>query len=143
MGMESTIKLTVTLSSGRKFVNDEICYWRKNWAMSEEIFKILGIEYNKYKDGGCFKINKGDLQEIKELLINSCNDMQTITSYDYWGEPAKYIERSYKQAGTIHMIQMLQKKKIALYELFPDELEDSYDPNDNIVDILVEFGYYP
>lgn len=133
----------MTLNSGRKFVNDEICYWRKNWAMSEEIFKILGIEYDKYKDGGCFKINKGDLQEIKELLINSCNDMQTITSYDYWGEPAKYIQRSYKQAGTIHMIQMLQKKKIALYELFPDELEDSYDPNDNIVNILVEFGYYP
>lgn len=141
--MESTIRLTVTLNSGRKLVNDELCYWRKNWAMSEEIFKILEVKPDDYANGGNFRINKGDLQEIKELLINSCNDMQTITSYDYWGEPAKYIERSYKQAGKIHMIQMLQKKKIALYELFPDELEDSYDPNDNIVDILVEFGYYP
>ena len=41
------------------------------------------------------------------------------------------------------MIQMLQKKKIALYELFPDELEDNYDPDDNVIDISVEFIYSP
>lgn len=141
MGMEASIKVTVTLNSGRKLVNDCVCYWRRGWNIVGKIFEILGkkpdedIEYTK--------INRGDLQEIKEFMLNCCVDMESIEKYDYWNEAGNFINSCYQNAAEIQKIQMLRDKKLPLYEVFPDECEGNYDPTDNIIDVLVEFEYSP
>lgn len=141
MGMEASLKVTVTLSSGRKFVNETLCYWCRGWNISREIFKILGKDADESVE--CYKVNRSSLQEIKDFLISSCNDLDSIEEYDYWSDPGHYISARYNDAAEIQKIQMLRDKKLPLYAVFPDECENSYDPDDNVIDISVEFIYSP
>ena len=141
MGMEASIKLTVTLNSGRKLVNDSMCYWRKNWNVVQRIFDILGKNPNE--DIEYYKINKGDLQEIKQFLLDCCENSASIEKYDCWSDAGAFICSCYQNAAEIQKIQLLRNKQLQIYDIFPDEFENGYDPDDNIIDITVEFDYSP
>ena len=68
-----------------------------------------------------YSLNKGDLAEIQELLIDICNDTSKIPEYDYFGNMSNFISSCYRNAGEIQKILLLLKDYSFIYEYLGDD----------------------
>ena len=141
MGMEHGFKLTVTLSSGRKFVNEWFVYWCKHYRIHDRIYEILGVPEDSPKE--FHKVNRSAIREIGDMLINLCENEDTICEYDCYGEPSRFVDMCYHSAAQLKKVILLQDKQIHLYDLFPEECENAFDPSDNVVEVRVDYCYSP
>lgn len=60
----------------------EICYWRKCWALRNEIVKVLDVPYM----GGCVAINAKQLDEIIDIIVRYTDKEY----YDYMANGGGY-----------------------------------------------------
>jgi len=136
--MECSIQLTVKLNSGRLLVNECVCLWCNRWSIVDLMCKIKGIQ-NDYEFHR-WTLKHGELKELRDELLKMCEEESILEDENY---PAEMIEGNYARAAELTKIMLLRAKKLPIYELFPKELEDSYDPADNVIETKVEFEYSP
>lgn len=118
MGLDSTIYVKIKFKTGFELTR-EVCYWRKHWGLRNYIMNnILGGEKIGVMN---YSLNKGDLAEIQELLINICNDTSKIPEYDYFGNMSNFISSCYRNAGEIQKILLLLKDHSFIYEYLGDD----------------------
>lgn len=139
MGLDNGIIVKTTLKSGRT-LECEICHWRKYWGLRDKILNIIDSKEERI----VYTINKGDLKEIRDLLINVCEDENGIgecNSYDL--DTTSFIESCYKKAGKIQSALMFIDKKIEWHEFYEsygdDDPVEETDYNDAVKKIEIEF----
>lgn len=138
MGMECSIKLTVKLNSGRMLVNECVCLWCKRWDIADLVCDIVGVK-NDY-EYHLFKLKNGELKELRDRLLSMCEEDNVLEDENF---PAEMIDGTYARAAELTKIMLMRAKKLPVYELFPKELENNYDPDDNVIETKVEFEYSP
>lgn len=118
MGLDSAIYVKIKFKSGFE-LEREVCYWRKHWSLRNRIINnVLGGE----KIGmAYYPINKGDLIEIRDILIDACDDVGNIVEYDYFGNPNKFVETNYHYIGEIQKLLLLIKDSMFIYDYLTDE----------------------
>ena len=119
MGLDNSIVVRTTLSNGNTYEQD-ICYWRNKWKIRDKILDII-----KPKDeSGEYIINKGDLVDIKNLLISLCEDYDNRSDfYDDGSDFMGFVETCYINAASIHSTVAFINKKIQWYEFYEEQIE--------------------
>lgn len=139
MGLDNGIIVKTTLKSGRT-LECEICYWRKHWGLRDKILSIIDPKEEKFE----YTINKGDLKEIKDLLIDVCENEDSIDECkSYYSDITSFIESCYNNAGKIQSTLMFVDKKIKWYEFYEscgdeDPVEET-DFTDTVEKIEIKF----
>ena len=119
MGLDNSIVVRTTLSNGNTYEQD-ICYWRNKWKIRDKILDILKPKEETFE----YIINKGDLIDIKNLLINLCEDYDNRSDfYDDGSDFMGFVETCYINAASIHSTVAFINKKIQWYEFYEEQIE--------------------
>lgn len=125
MGLDNGIAIRTTLSNGTIYEQD-ICYWRNKWMIRDKILDIIKPKEETFE----YIINKGDLMDIENLLINLCKNYDEHSDfYDDGLSFIDFVEACYLNAACIHSAIAFINKKIKWYEFY-DEQINQYD-NEN------------
>ena len=143
MGLDNSIVVRTTLSNGNTYEQD-ICYWRNKWKIRDKILDII-----KPKDeSGEYIINKGDLVDIKNLLINLCEDYDNRSDfYDDGSDFMGFVETCYINAASIHSTVAFINKKIKWYEFYEEQInqydtdEEEYSQSVSKIEIIFYDSY--
>lgn len=139
MGLDSSIEAKIKFKNGFE-ITKEICYWRKHWALRNRIMREVIIDEDP--DGGSYKINKGDLIDIRDILESICKDYKNIPEYDYWDNSNKFITANYCHIGMIQSLIILINDNSFIYDyLSEDEYDDAADDKGNIIVDSIEVYY--
>ena len=119
MGLDNGIVVRTILSNGNTY-EQEICYWRNKWKIRGKILDILKPKEETFE----YIINKGNLIDIKNLLINLCEDYDNHSDfyddgYDFMG----FVETCYINAASIHSTVAFINKKIQWYEFYEEQIK--------------------
>lgn len=126
MGLDNSIVVRTTLSNGNTYER-EICYWRNKWKIRDKILDILKPKEETFE----YIINKGDLIDIKNLLINLCEDYDNRSDfYDDGSDFMGFVETCYINAASIHSTVAFINKKIKWYEFYEEQI-NQYDTDEN------------
>ena len=126
MGLDNGIVVRATLNNG-KIYEQEICYWRNKWKIRGKILDILKPKEETFE----YIINKGDLIDIKNLLINLCEDYDNRSDfYDNGSDFMGFVETCYLNAASIHSAVAFINKKIKWYEFYEEQI-NQYDTDEN------------
>ena len=107
MGLDNSIIVRTTLNNGNTY-EQEICYWRNKWKIRGKILDIIKPKEETFE----YIINKGDLVDIKNLLINLCEDYDNRSDfYDDGSDFMGFVETCYINAASIHSAVVLINKK--------------------------------
>lgn len=139
MGLDNGIIVKTTLRSGRT-LECEICYWRKHWGLRDKILSIIDPKEEKFE----YTINKGDLKEIKDLLIDVCENEDSIDECkSYYSDITSFIELGYRSAGAIQAVLMFIDKKIKWYNFYDaygdEDFTEETDFTDTVEKIEIKF----
>ena len=119
MGLDNSIIVRTTLNNGNTY-EQEICYWRNKWKIRGKILDILKPKEETFE----YIINKGDLIDIKNLLINLCEDYDDVS--DFMG----FVETCYLNAASIHSAVAFINKRIKWYEFYEEQI-NQYDTDES------------
>ena len=126
MGIDNSIVVRTTLSNGNTYEQD-ICYWRNKWKIRDKILDIIKPKAESSE----YIINKGDLIDIKNLLINLCEDYDNRSDfYDDGSDFMGFVETCYINAASIHSAVAFINKKIKWYEFYEEQI-NQYDTDEN------------
>ena len=126
MGLDNSIVVRTTLSNGNTYER-EICYWRNKWKIRDKILDILKPKEETFE----YIINKGDLIDIKNLLINLCEDYDNRSDfYDDGSDFMGFVETCYINAASIHSTVAFINKRIKWYEFYEEQI-NQYDTDEN------------
>lgn len=126
MRSDNSIVVRTTLSNGNTY-EKEICYWRDKWKIRDKILDII-----KPKDKtGEYIINKGDLTEIKGLLIDLCENYDNHSEfYDNGLDFIDFVEACYLDAARIRSAVAFINERIKWYEFYNERIK-WYDTDEN------------
>ena len=119
MGLDNSIVIRTTLSNGNTYEQD-ICYWRNKWKIRDKILNII-----KPKDeSGEYIINKGDLIDIKNLLISLCENYDNHSEFYNDGlDFIDFVEACYLDAARIYSAVAFINKRIKWYEFYNEQIK--------------------
>ena len=143
MGLDNGIVIRTTLSNGNTYEQD-ICYWRNKWKIRDKILNII-----KPKDeSGEYIINKGDLIDIKNLLISLCENYDNHSEFYNDGlDFIDFVETCYINAASIHSTVAFINKKIKWYEFYEEQInqydtdEEEYSQSVSKIEIIFYDSY--
>ena len=143
MGLDNSIVVRTTLSNGNTYER-EICYWRNKWKIRDKILDILKPKEETFE----YIINKGDLIDIKNLLINLCEDYDNRSDfYDDGSDFMGFVETCYINAASIHSTVAFINKKIKWYEFYEEQInqydtdEEEYSQSVSKIEIIFYDSY--
>ena len=143
MGLDNSIVVRTTLSNGNTYEQD-ICYWRNKWKIRDKILDILKPKEETFE----YIINKGDLIDIKNLLINLCEDYDNRSDfYDDGSDFMGFVETCYINAASIHLTVAFINKKIKWYEFYEEQInqydtdEEEYSQSVSKIEIIFYDSY--
>lgn len=140
MGLDNGIIVKTTLKSGRT-LKCEICYWRKHWGLRDKILSIIDPKEEKF----VYTINKGDLKEIKDLLIDVCENEDSIDECNnYYSDTISFIESCYNNAGKIQSTLMFVDGKIKWHEFYESYGDEDFTEETDFTDTVekIEIKFY-
>ena len=137
MGLETWIRVRTTFTNG-KILEKDIIHMCRYWKVREHLLSIIR---HTQSEGGTYKINRSDLEEIRHYFYNliTSEEIEYIESIGR-GENTPFIERIGYMIGELEAAFRYTTKQIKYYDYYEDS-DDlwMFDPDEVRVDNIEIF----